>query len=436
MRFVALSLVLALVAAACGGGETRPTNGAPAPGGDTVSGMLVASDVDRADPDAPATDVGAVSAGLQGFAARLYGSLAGPEGNLVFSPVSISTALAMAYAGAAGTTAEEMASVLGNPLTAEEFHAAINVLDQAIESRNRQATEQEGGVEISIANSLWGQDGMVFRDAFLDLLALDYGAGMRVVDFIDPAAREESRLTINDWVAGETNDRIEDLLGEGVLDELVRLVLVNAVYLNAAWLMPFDEAGTVEAPFTLLDGSEVPVPMMHTDASMPFGRGDRWQALQIPYAGGELGMLVILPDQGAFPPVEASLSDGLIDKAVESLSPDQIILALPKFEIRTQIGLVPALQAIGLEEATSTEADFSGMTGAKDLFISDVVHEAWISADEAGTEAAAATGVIMSLTAAPTEPLPFVVDRPFLFALRDAATGSILFIGRVVDPRG
>ncbi|MDF1597463.1 MAG: serpin family protein [Acidimicrobiia bacterium] len=436
MRFVALSLVLALVAAACGGGETRPTNSAPAPDADTVAGMLVASDVDRADPDAPATDVGAVSAGLQGFAAHLYGSLSGPEGNLVFSPVSISTALAMAYAGAAGTTAEEMAAVLGNPLTAEEFHAAINVLDQAIESRNRAATEQEGGVEISIANSLWGQDGMVFRDAFLDLLALDYGAGMRVVDFIDPAAREEARLTINDWVSGETNDRIEDLLGEGVLDELVRLVLVNAVYLNAAWLMPFDEAGTVEAPFTLLDGSEVSVPIMHTDASMPVGRGDGWQALQIPYAGGELAMLVILPDEGSFAQVEASLSDGLIDQVVESLSPDQVILALPKFEIRTQLGLVPALQAIGLREATSAAADFTGMTGSKDLYISDVVHEAWISADEAGTEAAAATAVVMSLTAAPMEPVPFVVDRPFLFVLRDATTGLILFMGRVVDPSG
>jgi serpin B len=237
-------------------------------------------------------------------------------------------------------------------------------------------------------------------------------------------------------VAEETNDRIEDLLGKGVLDELVRLVLVNAVYLNAAWLMPFDEAGTVEAPFTLLDGSEVPVPMMHTDASMPFGRGDGWQALQIPYGGGELAMLVILPDEGAFSPVEASLSDGLIDQVVESLSPEQVMLALPKFEIRTQIGLVPALQAIGLAEATSAGADFTGMTGAEDLFISDVIHEAWISADEAGTEAAAATGVNMSLTAAPMEPLPFAVDRPFLFVLRDAATGSILFMGRVVDPSG
>ncbi len=344
-------------------------------------------------------------------------------------------ALAMTYAGASGSTAEEMAGVLGDELDAEAFHSAMNALDQALESRNRDATSQEGSVELSIVNSLWGQQGYEFREAFLDLLALDYGAGMRVVDFVDPEAREQARAAINDWVAGETNDRIEELIQPGVLDDLVRLVLINAVYLNAAWAMPFLEESTADGEFSLLDGSTVQVPMMRQSGSLRYATGDGWQAVELPYAGRDLAMLVIVPDQeGSFADVESDLPNGLLDRVVYGLSFEQVVLALPKFEIRTQAGLVPMLQAMGLTEATGTSADFSGMTGAPDLFISDIVHEAWISADEAGTEAAAATAVMMSLTAAPISEIDMTVDRPFLFVLRDVETGSILFMGRVLDP--
>ena len=235
-------------------------------------------------------------------------------------------------------------------------------------------------------------------------------------------------------MAGETNDRIEELIQQGVLDDMVRLVLVNAVYLDAAWQSPFEPAATTDDPFLLLDGSETSVETMHQRVTVPYGVGEGWQAVRIPYAGNELGMLVVLPDIGSYEQVEDSLSLGLLDTVSGALSLEPVMLSLPKWEMRTQVGLVPPLRALGLSEAISGAADFSGMTGERNLFISEVVHEAWISADEAGTEAAAATAAIMSLTALPLDPIPFTVDRPFIFALEDIETGSILFMGRVVDP--
>lgn len=439
MRLIRLLVVLSLLASACAGADSSSSTASTAstastvPGDSPVAGMLVASDVERDDPLAPASDVELVVAGLRSFAAELYTELVG-DGNMVFSPVSVYTALAMTYAGAAGTTADEMAALLGDGLSFEAFHSAMNAFDQVLATRNHEANASEGAVEIAVANSLWGQQGMAFEAPFLDLLARDYGSGMRIVDFIDPSAREEGRRAINDWVAGETNDRIEELIQQGVLDDMVRLVLVNAVYLDAAWQSPFEPAATTDDPFLLLDGSETSVETMHQRVTVPYGVGEGWQAVRIPYAGNELGMLVVLPDIGSYEQVEDSLSLGLLDTVSGALSLEPVMLSLPKWEMRTQVGLVPPLRALGLSEATSGAADFSGMTGEGNLFISEVVHEAWISADEAGTEAAAATAAIMSLTALPLDPIPFTVDRPFIFALEDIETGSILFMGRVVDP--
>lgn len=434
MRLTVIALVLALVAAACSTGEGVPDSTSTTDSGGLVPGMLIASEIDRAAPEAPDADVSIAAAGLIEFATDLYANLAEQDGNLVFSPVSVYVALAMTYAGAAGSTAEEMAEILGDELGEEAFHEALNVLDQALEARNRESTDSEGAVELSVVNSLWGQDGMTFEQAFLDLLGRDYGAGVRLVDFIDPAAREEARLAINDWVAGETDDHIEELVGEGVLDAMVRLVLVNAVYLNAAWMTPFAEDATSDGDFHLLDGSVTQAPLMNMSAMLRYAHGDGWQAVELPYAGNELAMLVVVPDEGSFADVETALETDLMNAVKAGLEHQQVAISLPKFEIRHQVGLVPALRAMGLTEATGSSADFSGMTGGKDLFISDVLHEAWISADEAGTEAAAATAVMMSLTAAPAEPIELTVDRPFLFVLHDTETGSILFMGRVVDP--
>jgi len=423
----ALLVALALVTAACGDGGASSTPGA-----------LVASDLERRSPDAPAGDVAELAAGNNAFAAAAYALLAAEEqGNLVYSPASIRLALAMAYAGARGQTAAEMAEVLGFDLSDEALHAAFNALDQALASRNQEFPPIGDGVErkvlLSIANSLWGQDGFAFRQEFLDTLAENYGAGMRVVDFVE--ATEAARQAINDWVAGETNDRITELIPEGVLSEMTRLVLTNAIYLDATWAWLFNKDDTFEAPFFLLDGSQVSVDTMHQDRSFPHAAGDGWQAIELPYVGDELAMVFLVPDSGLFAEVEGLVSEGLFEEVVGALQPAQVNLGLPRFEFRTKASVADLLASLGMPTAFDpAAADFSGMTEEDRLFISDVIHEAFIKVDEEGTEAAAATAVIMDLTAAPSEMIELQIDRPFLFSLYDRATGEILFMGRVLNP--
>ena len=421
----ALVVVLGLVAAACGDG------------GASSSGALVASDLQRRAPEAPAGDVVAVAAGNNAFAAAAYALLAAEDGNLVYSPASIRLALAMTYAGARGQTAAEMAEVLRFDLSDEALHAAFNALDQELASRNQEFPATGDGVErkvhLSIANSLWGQEGFAFVPEFLDTLAENYGAGMRVVDFV--GAAEAARQAINDWVAGETNDRITDLIPEGVLSEMTRLVLTNAVYLDATWSWLFNKDDTFEAPFFLLDGSEISVDTMHQDRSFLYAVGEGWQAVELPYVGGELAMLFLVPDAGRFAEVEGLVDTGLLDQVVAGLESTQVDLGLPKYEFRFKSSVADLLAAMGMPTAFDPNAaDFSGMTIEDRLFISDVIHEAFIKVDEEGTEAAAATAVVMDLTSAPSEMVNLQIDRPFLFSLYDRETGEILFMGRVLNP--
>ncbi len=421
----ALVVVLGLVAAACGDG------------GASDSGALIASDLQRRAPEAPAGDVAAVAAGNNAFAAAAYALLAAEDGNLVYSPASIRLALAMTYAGARGETAAQMADVLRFDLADQALHAAFNALDQELASRNQEFPATGDGVErkvqLSIANSLWGQDGFAFVPEFLDTLAENYGAGMRVVDFVE--ATEAARQAINDWVAGETNDRITDLIPEGVLSEMTRLVLTNAVYLDATWSWLFNKDDTFEAPFFLLDGSEISVDTMHQDRSFLYAAGEGWQAVELPYVGGELAMLFLVPDSGRFAEVEGLVGAGLLDEVVAGLESTQVDLGLPKYEFRFKASVADLLKAMGMPAAFDPgAADFSGMTTEDRLFISDVIHEAFIKVDEEGTEAAAATAVIMDLTSAPSEMVDLQIDRPFLFSLYDHETGEILFMGRVLNP--
>jgi serpin B len=421
----ALVLVLGLVAAACGDGGT------------SSPGALIASDLERHAPEAPAGDVAAVAAGNNAFAAAAYALLAAEEGNLVYSPASIRLALAMTYAGARGQTAAEMAEVLHIDLDDAALHAAFNTLDQALASRNQEFPATGDGVErkvqLSIANSLWGQNGFTFAPEFLDTLAENYGAGMRVVDFVEAA--EAARQAINDWVAEETNDRITDLIPEGVLSEATRLVLTNAVYLDATWASLFDKGDTWQAPFFLLDRSQVTVDTMHQDGSFPYAAGDGWQAVELPYVGGELAMLFLVPDSGRFAEVEGLVGAGLLDQVVAGLESTQVDLGLPKYEFRSRSSVADLLAAMGMPAAFDPgAADFSGMTTEDRLFISDVIHEAFIKVDEEGTEAAAATAVVMNLTSARPEGVDLQIDRPFLFSLYDRETGEILFMGRVLNP--
>ena len=401
--------------------------------------LLAASDLSRVSALAPRADILSASGAVDAFGADLYGVLAqtAGDGNLVFSPASIVTALAMTYAGAVGPTADEMAKTLHFGLQGDALHQAFNSLDSLLESRSWQGKDSEGkdqGVLVKTANSLWAQKDLPFERLFLDTLAADYGAGVRLVDY--RTAAEDARETINDWVAGQTEDKIKDLIPQGALDELTRLVLVNAVYLDATWAYQFDKDMTTDGQFTTLAGSAVTTPMMSQSAGFAYGMGEGWEAVELPYARDELSMLLIVPQQGRFAEVEGQLKNGLLDEVIGGLSNDaEVDLTMPKFKFRTQAGLADALKALGMEKAFDPEAaDFSGMTKQEALYVSDVIHEAYIAVDEEGTEAAAATAVIMRATAAPLTMVQMKVDRPFLFALRDRDTGAILFLGRVTDP--
>jgi serpin B len=440
-----LTAALALTAAACGDPGTTDTSGGAntTQGGDvsSVDGVRIAmSDLSRITVPAPDEDVTAAMKGMRLFGTDLYKLLASKagDGNVVFSPVSIATALAMTYAGARGETAQEMADAMHFTISADALHKAFSTLDNTLGLRSFQQKNAEGrdeGVLVKTANSLWAQDGLTFEQAFLDTLASDYGAGVRLVDY--QTAAEAAREAINKWVSKQTNDKIPELIAQGVLDSLTRLVLVNAVYLDATWANQFDPNNTSDGDFTTLAGETVTAKMMSQATVLPYAAGDGWQAVELPYLRDELAMLLIVPDAGNFAQVESQLGEGLIDDLVGRVSWDrEVALSMPKFKFRMQSGLTQALETLGMKAAFDPgTADFSGMTKQETLYISDVIHEAYIDVDEEGTEAAAATAVVMKLTAAmPTEQVLLTIDRPFLFAIRDRATGAILFLGRVTDP--
>jgi serpin B len=418
--------------------EVPPAPAQP-PGADRAPGVsapaVARSDVARAaSPDVPAADLGELVGGNSAFALELYQLLRdGKEGNLFYSPFSISLALAMTYAGARGETEQQMADALHYTLPQARLHPAFNALDQALAKRGEGAQGKDGqGFRLNIANAIWGQAGYQFLPQFLDILAGNYGAGLRLLDFA--GGPEEARLSINDWVSQQTEERIQDLIPPGLITPLTRLVLTNAIYFNAAWAKPFEAGLTEDGPFTLLDGSQVTVPMMRETESLGYAEGAGYQAVELPYDGHELSMVILLPEAGGFEAFEAGLDAGQVEGILESLAYRQVALTMPRFEFESEFSLAQALAALGMPAAFSSDADFSGMDGARDLFISEVVHKAFVSVDEAGTEAAAATAVIMELTAMPEAPVAVSLDHPFIFFIRDIQTGAILFVGRVVDP--
>jgi len=292
--------------------------------------------------------------------------------------------------------------------------------------------DEEGRFRLNIVNAIWGQTGYSFLPEFLDVLAENYGAALRLLDFVQ--APEESRAIINDWVSGQTEGKIEDLIPEGLIDTLTRLVLTNAIYFNAAWRYPFEEAQTHDGAFRLLDGSQVTVPMMAQTESFGYAEDEGYQAVELPYVGGQLSMVIFFPQAGQFEAFEDSLDAARVGAILEDLAPRNVSLTMPKFEFDSEFGLAKTLAAMGMADAFSSAADFSGMDGTRDLFIREVVHKAFVSVDEEGTEAAAATAVVVQLKGMPAPPVEVTVDRPFVFMIRDVETGTILFIGRVVDP--
>jgi serpin B len=377
-------------------------------------------------------DLAELAAGNNAFAFDLYQAIREGESNFFYSPYSISLALAMTYPGAQGETKQQMADSLHFTLPEDRLHPAFNALGLTLARRGEGAAgRDEEGFRLNIVNAIWGQEGYAFLPDFLDVLAENYGAGLRLLDFVH--APEESRATINDWVSEQTEGRIEDLIPQGLINALTRLVLTNAIYFNAAWNVPFEPELTHEGTFHLLDGGEVEVPMMKQTESLGYAEGEGYQAVELPYDGRELSMVILLPRAGQFEAFEGWLAAERVDAIAKDLARRDVALTMPKFEFESAFYLEEALSAMGMPDAFSGDADFSGITGNRDLFIEDVIHKAFVSVDESGTEAAAATAVVF-LESAPVEPIEVTVDRPFIFLIRDIETGVILFVGRVVDP--
>jgi serpin B len=396
--------------------------------------MILQSEIQREQSleIAPA-DISSLTDDNSVFAFNLYKLLSKDDGNLFYSPYSISAALAMTYAGTRGDTEKQMADTLHFYLSQNQLHPVFNFLDQELANRGEGAQGKDGeGFSLNIVNAIWGQKDYAFLTSFLDNLAKNYGAGLRILDFINET--EPSRIAINDWVSGETEGRIEDLIPQGAISEMTRLVLTNAIYFNAAWQYPFEESTTSLDVFYLLNGNEVTVPMMEQQELFSYTEGYNYQAVELPYDGRELSMVILLPNSGQFETFEKAVEYQYVKGIMEDMERREVRLTMPKFEFDSSFGLKKTLIEMGMPVAFSAGADFSGMTGEKDLFISDVIHKAFVSVDEVGTEAAAATAVIMELTAMPETPVDVTLNRPFIFLIRDIETGTILFMGRVKNP--
>ena len=385
-------------------------------------------------PDVPAGDLDALVGGDNAFAFDLYQSLRSTDSNLFYSPYSISLALAMTYGGARGDTEAQMASTLHFDLPQPDLHAAFNRLDLDLAQSGEAADENETQpMQLSIANAVWAQQGHPFLPEYLDLLALNYGAGLHQADFTTHS--EPTRKEINRWVSNQTEERIPELVPAGAINPDTRMVLVNAIYFYADWWTQFDPNDTHSAPFHLLDGSEVQVDSMSSHLFLPYTRGENYQAVELPYAGQSAAMDIILPDEGQFDTVAASLDWPAVEGIINSLQDQEMQLRLPKFTYSSQFDLAKQLAAMGMPDAfCSGAADFSGMDGMQDLCISSVIHQAFVAVNEEGTEAAAATAVIMQETALLLPDFELIIDRPFFFLIRDLSSGQILFAGQVLDP--
>ncbi len=416
-QLVAAVVVVALFVNACGSAS---------PGE-----VAFAADVPRASVS-PGGAVAAASS-INAFGLELYRRVGTAAGNLVISPASVAIALAMARAGARSVTAAQMDTVL-HGIGADVNAAGINALDQALAARSGTFPDASGHalpVTLRIANAPFAQRDLSLVPAYLDALASRFGAGVRLVDYkTDP---EAARQLINAWVGAQTEGRIPELLAAGVITQLTRLTLVNAIYLKAPWVTPFPPEATHPGSFTRADGSSVTVPMMVLSTGLRYAEGSSWQAVELPYVGGSLALEVIVPaDLATF---EAGLTPESLAAITAALQEREVDLTLPKFSVQTATSLVDALKALGMPLAFDPDqADFSGITTEQRLFIADVVHQANIDVDEKGTTASAASAVVMAGLAAPAPPVTLRVDRPFLFALRDIPTGAIVFLGRVADP--
>ncbi len=430
-----------LLLSACNGDGNRPA----ANGGNdhkSVGSLLFLSSPEsrELDPDNTGDEFNSFVAGNNFFAVDLYRSISSESGNLFFSPYSISVAMAMTWAGARNQTETQIANTMNFSFHQEKLHSLFNELGLGLKNRDQgDPANNDKYLKLNIGNEVWGQKDHSFLNTYLDTLMINYGAGIRLVDFMnDP---EQSRLTINDWVAEQTENKIKDLLDQDDVTNDTKLVLTNTIYFNASWGMPFDPVHTYDGVFHLDDGTTVTVPMMISrEGSGENGekyaavRGADYTAVQLPYYGNAFSMLIIVPDAGMFNGFEQNLSSMAIDEIVKSLEIREVDLRMPKFEYGAKLDLSETLIDMGIIDAFDADkADFSGMDGSLNLYIGKVIHQAAITLDEAGTEASAAAAVTMSYTSTP-DPLGIIIDRPFIYLIRDNQTGAILFLGRVKNP--
>lgn len=420
-----LSALVAVIALA-GFGGCNP----PLPGG----GEDAKSDLQRLTTPAPKADVDATVRGLNDFTFSLNRRITKPAENFIVSPVSINTALGMASAGAASTTLDAFRSTLRVNIAQGDFHGAMNTLDLELSSRGQGAQGTNGRpFKLSIVNQTFAQKGFKLEKAYLDLLAQQYGTGLKLVDFRTQS--ELARLSINDFVATHTADLIPELLKQGTITPDTRVVLANAVYFNASWASPFEKSATRPHDFTLLGGNTVPVDMMNDSVhSARAAQISGIEVVELPYQKDEVSMVILMPPAGDLATFENALDSAKLDTYLGALTPQQLDFSMPKFKIDSPTDLSEPLKNEGLAVAFGGDADFSGMTGTKELAITGVLHQAVIKVTEEGTEAAGATAVVFGITSVP-QTRTVKIDRPFVYLIRDRATGTILFMGHVVDPR-
>jgi serpin B len=374
-------------------------------------------------------DLDSLVAGNTGFALDLYRTLAANPGNLFCSPLSVSTALAMTYAGARGETEAEMAAALRFPLPQERLHAAFGALSDRLG-----ALEVKDALSLRAANGLWLERSFAFLESYLSLVKSSYDAEFRAPDFV--GAAEAARHEINAWTEERTAGRIRDLVPQGSLTPQTVLVLVNAIYFKAAWAEQFEKGSTTEAPFRVTGTKYVAAPMMNRTGTYRYAEDELAQVVEMPYAGGRASMVIVLPRaHDGLAAVEAALSPERLLAWTHALGETRVALSVPRFRVEQAFSLNGALASLGMKRAF-TDADFSGMAEGGGLFISEVLHKAFVDVDENGTEAAAATAVIMMRASVPPpfDPVVFRADHPFLFLIRDRTTGTVLFIGRLCDP--
>jgi serpin B len=441
---VGVGLTLAVGLAACSDSSDETEGGAAGAGGFSAGsgGSAAESQEARSElpydtsPDVVDADYQAFVSNTNDFGLDIFAQLTSRDANLVFSPVSVAVALGMTYAGARNNTALQMAAAMHNDLSDEAFHAANNQLALDLDSRNvalHETPEGDKNVLLRLVNATWAQNGYEILQPFLDILATDYDAGMKLLDFrADP---QGSRQIINEWVAYQTEDRIEDLIGPDAITVDTKLVLTNALYFYASWNEVFNANSTSDGTFVTLSEAEVTAQMMHRTGGLPYAEGDGYQLVDLPYDGNELAMTIVLPEAGRFSEIRDALSSEWLQQARASVSTTQVRLSLPKFSFTWGTeSLKEPLRALGMTDAfVYPIADLTGMNPSGELYVSDVLHQAFIGVDESGTEAAAATAVVIMDGGMPSSPVELTVDRPFIFFIRDSS-GVLLFTGQVTDP--